>query len=155
MFSEIATKTLHIICLPFSDVKTFVILFLNLCMVILFISFQCFFSLLPPLWLQLPLKFMPSFPFITIFTYMNSACLNKYIKTTCLILLQLLISIYKDNISVLIANQGLIPEEKRFSSQQSLIACSSSSRREAQCDSLFTCQRVNWCHCLGFVQATI
>lgn len=79
MFSEIATKTSHIICLPFSDVKTFVILFLNLCMITLFISFQCFFSLLPPLWLQLPLKFMASFSFITILTYMNSACLNKYI----------------------------------------------------------------------------
>lgn len=87
MFSEIATKTLHIIYLPFSDVQAFVILFLNLCMVTVFIPFQGFFSLLPPLWLQLPLKFMDSFAFITIFTYMSSACLNKYIKTTCLILL--------------------------------------------------------------------
>lgn len=73
-------------------------------MVTVFIPFQGFFSLLPPLWLQLPLKFMDSFAFITIFTYMSSACLNKYIKTTCLILLELLISIYKDNISVSIAN---------------------------------------------------
>lgn len=155
MFSEIATKTLHIIYLPFSDVQAFVILFLNLCMVTVFIPFQGFFSLLPPLWLQLPLKFMDSFAFITIFPYMSSACLNKYIKTTCLILLELLISIYKDNFSVSIANQGLIPEEKGFSSQQSLIACSFSSRSEAQCDCLFTCQHVNWCHCLGLVQAAI